>query len=215
MPRDLTPAMQASLEQEPRRHVVWFIRAAFSDGDVRLCTASEDIDWAGETWEAVGGTVKPGPIKEGGNTESEGLSIVLPSVSPILLQKLLTEHTIGRAIDVWKGHLDPETGQVVADPLVGFFGEMNDDWKSRVDVEKRTASIQGRAVTRIGSSAVTPILRMNAVSQGRIHPGDLFYEFVPVLATKQVRWAGKSTQPLRNRPPPDYPGDERGQYPNG
>lgn len=215
MPRDLTPAMEASLEKSSGVDVVWLILAEFSGGTVRLCTASDDIEWSGETWEGVGGSVRPGPITEDPDPESQGLSITLPAVDQILVQKLLTEHFIGRTVQIWKAHLDPDTGLIVEDPIDGFTGEMLDDFTITHDTLAGTSLIKGRAVSRVGRGGVIPILRMNRVSHGRFYPGDLFYQYVGVLAAKQLFWAGKSTKPLRDRPPPDYPGDERGQYPNG
>lgn len=190
MPRDLTAAMQASLAEESGPEVVWLILASFSGGDVRLCTASQDIDWDSETWEAVGGSISFGAIQEDPDVESQGAAITLPAVDQALVQRLLTEHFIGRAIKIWKAHLDPSTGLPVADPVLAFAGEMLDDWRIVTDREEGRSRIEGRAVSRVGRSAVTPILRMNPESHGQFFAGDLFYEHVAGLATKKVTWAG-------------------------
>lgn len=189
MPRDLTAAMQASLAAEEGVDVVWFIFASFSGGDVRMCTASKDINWNGQTWEAVGGSIGSSAISEDADSEAQGVTLTLPNVDQALTQRFLTEHFIGRTVEIWKGHLNASTGLVVADPALGFRGEMLDDFSVKVDPVEGTSRIEGRVVSRVGRSAVLPILRMNTESHGRFFPGDLYYEFVPVLASKPIRWS--------------------------
>jgi len=215
MPRDLAAGMQASLASADGYDVVWFVHAGFSGGDIRATTASADLEWAGETWEALGGAIRIGAVTEDPDQETQGQSITLSGVDQILVQKLLTEHVIGRPLVIWRAHMDTTTGQIVDAPMLSFEGEMLEDFQLVTDVTENVSTIQTRAVSRVGRSAVRPILRMNPESHGHIHSGDLFYDHVASLATKQGRWAGKTTRPLRDRPPPDFPGDERGQYPNG
>lgn len=192
MPRDLTAAMQASIELQDGPHVVWLMEAEFSGGTVRICTASADIDWNGATWEAVGGSVRADAINEDADSEAQGVAITLPAVDQTLVQKLLTEHTIGRGIVIWKAHLDDSTGEIVVDPMLAFDGEMNDDWAIKTNRVAGTSEIVGRAVSRVGRSATRSILRRNPESHGRFYPDDTFYEYVETLAASQFEWAGKT-----------------------
>lgn len=186
MTRDLTPQMQASIAEESGPVVVQLLSAEFSGGFVYLCTASDDIDWNGITWEAIGGSIAIGNVKEDPDTEQQGFSITLPAVDQFLVQKLLTEHFIGRPIELYRAHFDPSTGLVVPDPASLFSGEMNDGFKIVYDRIAGRAEIRARAVSRIGRSGHTKVLRKNQESHQAFFPDDTFYQFTAILASKKV-----------------------------
>lgn len=182
----------------PTGEVVQLVSLEFSGGTLRLCTAGRDLEWAGETWTAVGGRVEIAPVVETSDLSDGGVQIALSGVTGAVLPALLTNQYIGRRADVWLVHLDPLTGQIVPDPVLLFRGALNGGWQiseSRPSTPGEglggavgTVNITGRCTGRLSELDQRRGIQTNIGAHQAVYPGDQFFAYVGQLGQTPIVW---------------------------
>lgn len=199
MTRSLTAGMQTAVAAE-RGDVVRFLELDFSGGTLRWTTASQDIDWNGQTWTAVGGVLQLGGTQEGSDLRGEGIPAVLSGVDGVVLSTVLQNGFRGHEVVVWRAHISD--GDVVADPIEEFRGYQNAAYRIR---DRPGAEGLGGGTITVETRWVSRLAKLHAVNAVRasLHShrdmlrraglvgaalDDSIMRFLPGLAGKQIRW---------------------------
>lgn len=176
--------------------VVWLLYFAFSGGDTYVCTASQDIDWNGETWEGIGGAIQAtDALQETAELDAQGLPLQLSGVDQAIIQKALTELHAGRTCEVYLAHIDTD-GTIIADPILVFKGLMNEGWSIDVNRDRESggeSKISTRIVSALARMQKQTGIQFNNVSYMRLTGSYVaFFDNVPRLATQKVTWGPRT-----------------------
>lgn len=197
MTRPIDAAMLADLSAD-MAELVHFVELQFSSGTVRYTTATRDITWNGNTWQAVGGVLTLQPVTESPDLSPTQTQITMSGVDlqSGVIPVLLNEKYMGRAINVWLGHMDRTTFAVTDSPVLAFMGVMNGGFAvkdSRGDVTTPpSCTVTLRAMSRIALLKQARGIAMNVASHSFYFPGDKFFEFVPTIAAIKLTWGQPS-----------------------
>lgn len=182
MSRDISAAVEAALDADRVRALV-FVMMDFAGGVLRVNNSATTITWDGQEWLGVGRLGSIDAVSEGIGLEARGLSFRISGVPGSHVALALGEHYQGRDCKVWFAPLD-ESYTVIADPALVFFGRMD-----VMDIELgKTAAITVTAESRLADWDRPRVRRFNHEDQQIDYPGDKFFEFVPQMAEKELRW---------------------------
>jgi hypothetical protein len=192
----MTTAMKQSLESE-RAALIYFYEFSFSLGPVRLCSAAQDVtatisDASGTTWTAVGGLFEFEPITESTDLNAAQVKLKLSGVDQTMIGLVLNNGYVGRSCQIWLGHRDPDTLVLVSNPVLLFRGYQNGGWS--IEEERsdgggpQTANVSLRAIDRLSDLEQRRGIQTNTTSHQAFSPGDRFFEFVPQLLGKSIKW---------------------------
>lgn len=193
MTRVLTPAFETAVESETGE-VIHLIKAEFDTcayPDILYwTTGSVAILWDSQTWQAIGGALSWEAISEAGDDRAGGVPITLSGVDLSIISLLLSHKFRGRGVTIWRAHLNPTTGAVIADPYKVFKGLMNDKWEvtEQVADEGSTIDVKTRLVSRIALFRQLKGIRTNLASHQRHFSGDTFFQNVPILVGRKIYW---------------------------
>lgn len=222
MTRPLSGPMAASIAAT-RAQLVHFMQLEASGGAIRITTYPQDVDWSGETWQGIGGSLIPGAAVESADLRGGATTLELSGVSQVIISLFLTNYTRGREAVIYFGHIDEDTGLIVADPIEVFRGFLNEPWEVREqpprDGENGTATVKTRVVSRVAQlSQPRPVrtnihshrnmLRRGGLSGGALD--DNFFKHVPAIAGRPIFY-GTESPAGTNRGTPEDPDDRGGR----
>lgn len=102
--------------------VIFLLEAIFWDGAsdvyVRLCSATQDIDYDAngdsvvETYTGAGDFLSWGPAQETTDRRGQGVELVFSGVSTTVMATLLGNYFKGRAVRIWRATGDPAAGTI-------------------------------------------------------------------------------------------------------
>lgn len=218
MPRTMTSGMQAAVAAE-RGQYVHLVEIDSSGGVLRLCTATQDVAWSTYTWVGSGGVLGIGAVQEVGTADLPGVDLTLSGVEQSIIADLLSYHLRGRAVAIWRAHID-DSGQVVADPLLLFTGFLNEDWtieeqrdeegKALGTVTITTMAASRAAILQQNRTLATSLDSHNAMlARAGLATGDTFFRTVPGIAYQGLVWGHPwpAVNPGGPNPPGQGPGD--------
>lgn len=169
--------------------LVHFVELDFASGPVRLTTAAQDLDWNGQTWQAVGGALDISGVEETGDAKSQGVDLRLSGVDQSVLAVLLGSNYRGREAKVYQAYLDQTSGVVTGAYLLHQGLQLA---PYTVDEERTrnggTVRISTRLANYFGVRRVRGI-QANLISHQHVHPGDTFFQHTAALANTKVYWA--------------------------
>jgi hypothetical protein len=146
---------------------------------------------SGQTYTAFGGQIALGTGREGDDARASGLSLQLSGVNQTILAALLTDFYRGRLATISRVYYDA-AGAVIGGAVVLYEGYLNDDWQLRALRSEQLDAGNAILETRIGSRLNQPNqqrgIRTNLTSHQRQFSGDLFFQFVPAIAGKTIKW---------------------------
>lgn len=182
MTRVMTTAADAALQSQNVPMLV-FVLMDFPSGFVRVNNSSVNIPWGGEEWLGVGRLGTIDQIEEAATLESRGMKFRISGVPQANVANALGQQYQGRDCKVW---LAPLTADyvVISDPILTFWGRMD-----TMDIELgETATITVSAESRLADWDRARIRRYTHEDQQLDYPGDMGFEFVPLMAEKELRW---------------------------
>lgn len=176
---------------ESPTEVVHLVELNFSGGSIYINTGAADLNWNGQTWIAVGGDLRVGPVEESSDFGNQGLDLQLSGVDPTLFATLLTNNFRGRMGKVYRAQLDA-SGVIRMTPLLLLQGiqlgayEIVED-RSR---EGGTITMKTRLDGLMGLDRERGIWA-NLISHQHHYPTDTFMQNVAALAATPIYWAQK------------------------
>lgn len=180
--RPITPASEAALAATQVRALV-FVEMDFSSGFLRMNNSAQNMDWNGLTWLGIGRVGSIDPVGEGVTLEARGLSFSISGIDPAHVSLALNEQYQGRACSMWFAPLN-EDYSVIADPVLIFSGRMD-----VMDIDMgENATITVSAESRLADWDRPRVRRYNSADQAITDPTDKFFEFVPQMVEKNIRW---------------------------
>lgn len=180
--RDMTSAMQAALEAENLR-LVLFVELAFGSGTVYLNSLDFDLAWNTHTWLGAGRVGKVSAVEESEAVQAYGVALTLTGVDASFLSIALSEDYQGRGVRIWVAALD-DSYAVTADPILAYRGRM-DNMKI---VAGREATITLQCEGRLADFDRARVRRYNSEDQQIVYPTDKFFDFVPQMVSKELFW---------------------------
>lgn len=207
MTRDLTSAQQNAVAADTGTTVYLLELTFYDDGTasestVRLALAGEDItvDIGGSagvvTFEAAGGWLEWGGIKEAERDKAQGTELALSGVEQTIISPLLTKQFRGRLVRIWRVDVDEDAGTFdLWDPWVfrqlrGY--TVDEDWGGHG--EPGTVRITTTVDTPLNVHQKRRPVRTNATSHNDMlaragqSTGDKGTNNVPGLQGKRIFW---------------------------
>lgn len=205
--RDLTPAQQAAVSADTGTtayllEVTFYDDATASESTVRLALAGDDItvDIGGTagtvTFEAAGGWLEWGGVKEAEREKAQGTELALTGVEQTVIVPLLTQQFRGRLVRIWRVDIDESAGTFdLWDPWVfrqlrGY--TVDEDWGSHD--EPGTVRITTTVDTPLNVHDKRRAVRTNPTSHNEMlaragqSTGDKGMNNVPGQQGKRIFW---------------------------
>lgn len=149
---------------------------------LRLNTSPWDLAWSGNTWFATYGLGRIDPIEDSPG-ELKGLRFELSGVPSTVLATALSEPIQGKPINIYTAVFDAQCQ--ILDVLLDWSGRL-DTMPIAEDGERATIAVTAE---HIGVDLLRPAgINFSHQDQGRLHPGDQFFEYVIDQSDQQVVW---------------------------
>lgn len=167
---------------------VYFARLDYESAPLLVTSAPFNIsfDWnedsVDEVFLGVGEYGGMSEIEEGAEIQSYSIQLELNGVPGPALSRALGEHYQNRDCRIWRGFLD-EGHRLVDVPDLVFRGRMD---TQIIDMQKGSISLNVNS--RLMDWERSRIRRYTNEDQQQEYPGDKFFEFVPQMVDKQLRW---------------------------
>jgi len=148
-------------------------------------------------------------VEESGDTSGQGVELALSGVDQTILSALLTNDYRGRVCQVYRAHLNPTNGTVIADPWLMFEGlqlsafEVEEE-RSR---EGGTVTIKTRIKGRMGIDRIRGIFS-NVISHQHYFATDTFWQNAAPAAVSTIQWGTGAVNP-GGGPGQNNPGEAR------
>lgn len=158
----------------------------------RLWTGVGDLQMLGQTFQGVGDLGGISGIESATSTISPRVTLEMSGLDPVYLDEVSDYVIQDSPVWVWFGLLNRETGQLLADPRLEFYGVI-DQPKIKIDRELLvTLECVGGAehAMRINPG------RRNPAHHEAIWPGDKFYQYVGDSRLQQP-WGDKDAHDPR------------------
>ncbi len=186
MTRTMAAGMVTAAKAETGEYC-YLLSFAFSGGTLYLTTASTDIDWSGNTYQAIGGLTFEA-VRETRELTDQSLRVTLDGVDQTVITKVLQQNYIGQTATLHIAHFS--SGAIIADPVPLWSGYMNDSWQIR------GSRGSGGGTSRITTSIVSPFvifrqtrgIRANVPSHSSIYSGDLFWRHLLSIQGRPIYW---------------------------
>lgn len=124
------------------------------------------------------------PVTETTDLQANGVQLSLSGVPLDVLAESLSQCRQGMPVTLWLGFLD-SSGNVIASPAVAFVGRMD---TVSVDEGAETATITVTAESRVIDLQRPRIRRYTDDDQQRTNPGDLGFQYVPMVQDWNGSW---------------------------
>lgn len=203
--RNYSPSMDSALSALLVKPVV-FLEAQFVSGYVRFWSGFGPLTWNGHVWTGAGQMGKISPVVESMQVRADNVTIELAGFDVDLLGKALDECRMDQTVKIWLGAFDDDLN-VIADPTLAFAGLMDVPTSAesgsrgviQITVENNLFELQ-RANER----------RYTHEDQQLESPGDMFFQYVPLIQEAQIVWGRPTPIPLSSG---GGGGDDPGQGP--
>lgn len=184
--RNLSTGVKNEITAKRFRPVLFF-KFSFDSGDLNLWNGIGPIPWNAETWQGSGDLLSVSPVTETQETEAVGVEFVLTGIKTSIVAIALNEDYQGRLVHMWLAMLD--AGQnVISEPYLHFKGRMD---VMTIEDSGDTASIAVTAESVLVDLEKPRERRYTDEDQQSEYPGDRFFEFVPGLQEKEIRFGNR------------------------
>ena len=180
--RTMTEAVIAALQSDNVPMLV-LVELQFDSGTVRVCNAGYNFEWDGYVWTGLGVLGGISAVSEGQDLQMYGITLTLTGVPPEYIAVALGSGYQGNPATIWLAPLSAEYA-LLSDPVIVFRGRMD---TMPVEIGS-TATIQLSVESRLVDWERPRMRRYNHADQISEHPDDLFFEFVPQMAEKELVW---------------------------
>jgi hypothetical protein len=183
--RGLGAAALAAIQGE----VVTCTRAVellFDSGAVRLSAATVPLTIAGQVFHGVGILGGISTVQEEADLRSAGLTLTLAGVPADVAAVALAEPYHDKPATVWEVILGAD-GQVI-EAIICFRGRIDQMNILLGD----TATVEVTLEDRLTDMDSPNLERYTPEDQGRTHPGDRGFDFVPATVEKEIIWPARS-----------------------
>ena len=163
------------------------------DAPVYVTTTTHDIPWDSKTWQGIGGLLYFESIQESQDMKANATIFKMSGVDPSILTLLLSKAFIGRDVKTWIAHINLD-GTILCDPIKDLImlNQMSGGFTIEENVSKKntpgTVTITGRMEDILASSEIIVGIQTNPTSHQRFYPDDRFFEEIPKLINKQIKF---------------------------
>jgi hypothetical protein len=175
-----TSAWKAETEAETYAPFA-MVRLDLPSGTVRFFSGIGEQEWDGETWTGAGNLGVIGAIEGSTELRAGTLQIGLTGLDATIKADALDSLTRGSEVYVYMGFFDVATGDIVVDPWLAFFGEVDQATISETD---QGVDIMVTCLDGVGAMLRRTEHRRTSADQEAMFAGDSVFEFVadqPVL----------------------------------
>jgi len=158
-----------------------------SDYWLRLWTGVGPIEWGGRIWTGGGNLLGFSKLDESAETRAIGFTVLLSGMPSDLVSLALQSTRIGYPVKIYLGLFDSAEGALVADPHQVRAGRFD---LSVIEDSGETCTISAQYEDRLVDLERTRDRRYTQEDQAFEWPGDLGFEFVPILQDAQLIWGG-------------------------
>lgn len=173
--------------------------AAATSGHLRFCNlATFELDsgtlyfastpfsivYGGHTYIGVGNLVSVGPVAETTESQANVLTLVLSGIPSANIAVALTENVQGRVATIYWATFDAGW-RMLGTPDVGRRGRID---TMKIVIDSDTCQIEVAIRDNLADWDTPPIARYTQDDQHVLFPGDDFFEFVPQMAQKELKW---------------------------
>jgi hypothetical protein len=159
------------------------------DNTVRLTSAYNDIDWGGETYDAVGHFLGFTPIQETGENRISRVRVNLSAVDQTRISEMFNHEFLNRPLRIYLGFIDATDYSIISDPVLILNGLMSQPIIQE-DVNKGTSMVSVQVVDIFESFNTRPGRHTNSDEQKFFFPGDLGFEYVATIP-QSLSWGRK------------------------
>lgn len=162
----------------------WFVEFDFKSGIERFWTGTSDISWDGHTWVGTGlfaDFVLPG---EGEELEAREFVFTMGGVSRDYYSVAVNTNYSGRPVKVWFNLLNTVHNAVEYAWLI----EQARMDILRVEPEEKTIRLILTAESRLIDMFRPNRVNWTTADHVLVHPGDLFFNFVPRIPNTKLPW---------------------------
>lgn len=163
------------------------VEVDWPSGPVYAWTGYGSIAWDGKTFVGTGELGRISPITESGGGRANGISLELSGIPTAMIGEATENDTQGRTAKVWFCSMN-SAGAFQVDPYLLFVGVV-DVPMVRIGPETSTITVQleKELIDRRSKER-----RYTDEDQRQLYPGDLFFDHVAGLATRELSWGGKT-----------------------
>lgn len=167
----------------------YLLSFAFSGGTLYLTTASTDIDWSGNTYQAIGALTFEG-VPETRERSDQGVRLTLDGVDQTVITRVLQENVLHRTATIHLAHFS--SGAIIADPVQISSGVLSEAWRIREQSNREggTTSIETGIMSPFVVFRQTRGIRANVASHSSVYPGDLFFRHLAAIQGRPIFWGG-------------------------
>ena len=151
---------------------------------IRLWTGRGNLDFGGNTYAGVATLGKISPISETSETRAVGMTLTLSGVPSNLVNDAVYTDYQGDEVDVYIGMMT-DTNTIEGAPYQMFKGLIDN---MILDDNGQKTEITVRVETIMVEMNRTRESRYTSEDQNRRFEGDRFFDFIPDLQTKEIKW---------------------------
>lgn len=200
--RDIEATALANINSDINAACV-MVSLDFPSGVVRLNNGDRNIDFSGDTFQAVGNLGTASVITESRELSSPGVRLTLSGIDPALMASAIADECHNRPVSVYLQYLT-DAGEASGDPVLMWSGFMD---FMLVNVSDTGLSIEVNCESRLVMAGGFRVLRTQEAHQSR-YSGDTFFSQLANLNNVKLEWGGKIISPN----PPNTPGINPGAY---
>ena len=165
---------------------------------IYLWTGFGDLSHSNNDYIGVGELLGINAIEESQDLGAKGLDINLSGINgTTLLNKALTEEYQGRDVTIKLGAFD-SSGNIINNPITIFSGFMD---VMTIDEGAETATITLSVENKLIQLSRSNIRRYTDQDQRADHPNDDGFEYVAIMAEKDIEWGAKTEKAVFNPQP--------------
>jgi hypothetical protein len=177
-------AASAAAFIQPNVSIITFVMLDFASGIVRVHNGIGTYTWGGEDWVGVGDLGSVSQLEEGADVSPYGITLTLSALDEEISGIALNEDYFMRPVSIYIGALSADD-ELLNDPL-----QM---WGGHMDVMSVSAGAENDVITVKCESELSAFdrssnLKYTTQAQQELHPGDLFFSFLPKIEGAKIRW---------------------------
>lgn len=201
MTRSLSAGMQTAVEGSVVSPFL-LVDLDFSS-PIYLWTGFGDLTHDDNDYIGVGELLGINAIEESQDLGAKGVDINLSGINgTTLLNKALTEEYQGKDVTIKLGAFD-SSGNIISSPIIIFSGFMD---VMTIDEGSETSTISLTVENKLIQLSRSNVRRYTDQDQKKDHPNDDGFEYVTIMAEKDIEWGGKTEkaaaqkrEPVRSR----------------
>ncbi len=167
----------------------YLLSFAFSGGTLYLTTASTDIDWSGNTYQAIGELTFEA-VSETRERTDQAVRITWAWVDQPAIARIRQENWLRRTATIHIAHFS--SGAIIADPVQVWSGVLSEAWRIRESWNREggSTSIETGIMSPFVVFRQTRGIRANVPSHSSVYPGDTFFRHLLSIQGRPIFWGG-------------------------